>query len=171
MGWRGRVVNSESEERVTKGLYLFRVRHASTARLIVEDCHCRPSGPVEEHVAAAARIRLRVLDIKRVGQSKAFADGKAVPDAPALPAPMEPSRAAGQLEIAAALPVAMIRDAYARVKGSLHIDPAAPEKAALALGRQVLIGATDEQILKIARGEATLTGSLRTGVVYAEIAA
>lgn len=64
----------------------------------------------------------------------------------------------GQLRINASLVNAVIRMAY---KGG--------EATAVEHGRLAVSGLTDDQILKIARGEAELVGSTVEGVSYREV--
>lgn len=78
------------------------------------------------------------------------------------------------IRVGASLPVILIRDAYdkqppkTRGKGSAQIDSAnlAREQAALVVGHDVIPTATDEQIIKIATGNATLRGFSDTGITY-----
>jgi hypothetical protein len=161
-------------ERAAKGVYHFRVHHAATGRHILDgDVRVTPVADVVEFVATVAALRLGEHNAKRARRSQAFAAGRSVPNAPAVPPPIEASRVAGQLNISAALPVKLIRDAY-RAVGTLGGE--SPDSlrsrrndAALEMGRKTLIGAPDDVILGIARGELTLNGSLRDGVTVVRV--
>lgn len=70
-------------------------------------------------------------------------------------------------ELNAGILVALIRNAYT-CGGMLGEEPHS-EHAALIIGRQILPNLADDCILRIARGEATLTGTLASEVTYAEV--
>lgn len=164
-------------QRVAKGAYSFDVVHASTSRLIAGgSCRVKPGDEAEAVVAESALKRLRLEAKKRERDSRAFADGKSVPGAPArgqLPPAERAAIEAGNLDIDATLPQKLIRDAY-------NVSPIAGEsmtsfeerrrRAALTIGHQVLIGASDDLIIGIAMGLLKISGSLRTGAV-AEVVA
>lgn len=158
-------------EKIAKNTYRFEVAHAATGRPITEgNCRTRPGSFADqtaEDVASEARTALARYHAKREATSIAFADGKSVPNAPALAPVHAKSATAGELDISAELPVRLIRDAY-KVAGivgeSMESWLVRCGHAALDMGHKVLIGAPDALILAIARGELTLHGSLRSGV-------
>lgn len=161
--------------KVSRGTYEYTLIHALTAREL-RTSHCEVSeearhrGPkvVAQVIASNADDDLQLIQVERARASERFARGQAVPDAPALPTPKQQELARdGSIEVSAALPVMLIRNAFNRQL--LTVERDANERNAIAIGRQVLIGATDAQILAIARGKATLEGSLRTGVRYVEV--
>ncbi len=166
-------------EKTAKNVYAFVVMHAATGRALAEGA-CRVERGSEADAiarAVATQAQRRLTDVTRAREtaSTAFADGKPVANAPALPPAHAAARAAGDLDISAALPVKLIRDAYKTVA---MIESESPDSwrsrcnhAALDIGHKVLIGAPDALILSIARGEATLTGSLRSGVTVVGITA
>lgn len=174
--------------KTSKDTYKYRVRHIATNRVLIDDQSVayRPTfTPTEEgraalqseidrNVARAAERALRTRNSIRRDDSRAYADGKAVANAPAM-AEVPPAQARaladGTLDVSAGVVVYMIQTAYrAAQRDGLSLDPKHADKAALTIGHQILIGATDAVILKIAHGKATLTGSLRSGVVYSELA-
>ena len=117
---------------------------------------------VIESVRRAGRLAVRPRSPRASGSSRstryALGERVAAGGAPrsargrgdAASAQREQVASGAGLEIAATLPVKMIRDAYDRDdrRGSGRN----PAVYALAVGHEVLIGATDEQILKIAHG-------------------
>ncbi len=155
-------------ENIGRKRYAFTVVHTTTGRVLASGVAEHEAGTPDGTIIATARRELAALDKRRRARSMAYARGEAVADAPLAKDVPPLQRAAldspGGLEISAAMPVRIIRDAYNQIAWAVD-----REKRAIAIGREVLIGATDAQILKLARGEATLEGSLRTGVVYKEL--
>ena len=168
-----------SYEGTGKKCYRIEVRHALTNR-DVGACQVHVDGEdVIESVRRAGRAVVRDAASKRLLESTRYALGERVAEAerrgaPAVeampPAQREQVASGAGLEIAATLPVKMpIRDAYDRddrrgTRVETPLSMPSPYRQ-----HEVLIGATDEQILKIARREATLVGSLRAGITYKEL--
>ncbi len=166
-------------EKTAKNVYRFELVHAATGREVAFDSVRTPKGvdvsQVERAVVKRAAERLRLDGIQRTQASARFADGKSTANVPALPPTIEAARAAGELDIPAELPVRLIRQALNSVPGIPGESPdswrSRSSAAALDMGRKILIGAPDELILGIARGELTLTGSLRAGVTVTPVVA
>lgn len=165
--------------KTAKNVYQFTVGHAATGRPVLEGSWRSAKGDasdqVESDVAAEARRLLLTNAVKRDEASRRFAAGKSVPNAPQLPPAQAKARAAGELDVPATLPVRLIRDAYKTVVvldgESVDSWRSRCSSAALDIGHKVLIGAPDVLILGIARGEYTLTGSLRQGVTVVGVTA
>ena len=163
-------------ERVAKGVYKFTVAHAATSRPVLDgNCRAQSGELVEDAVAHFAARALAQHGGKRDRASSAFANGKPVPNAPHLPPAQVAARIAGDLDISADIPVRLIRDAFRAVSvidgESMDSQRSRQNHAALDMGHRVLISAPDSLILAIARGEMTLTGSLRAGVTVVRVAA
>lgn len=165
--------------KAAKNVYQFTVAHAATGRPVLEGSWRSAKGDaaeqVESDIACEARRLLITSAVKRDEASKRFAAGKPVPSAPALPPDAEKARRAGELDIPADLPVLLIQTHYKRVAQidgeSVDSWRSRANHAALDIGRKTLIGAPDALILQIARGEVTLTGSMRTGVTIVGVPA
>lgn len=166
-------------EKTAKNVYRFAVVHTSTGRELVADSVRVPRGatPSEAEIAVSslAVARLRQTERQRLRTSARFVDGKTVANAPALSPVHAAARAAGDLDIAAEIPTMLIRQAMSTVPAIPGESPDSwrnrAATAALDMGRKVLIGAADALILGIARGELTLSGSLRTGVTVVRVGA
>lgn len=178
---------SVSYERKGSGWYDYSVRHAATNRkLFSTSCavlkrDLRPftrndlvtDKYIEGEIRKHAEAELRAYNAKRNANSEAFSRGRAdqvrgeksLPDLP--PGRQEEQAKTGTLRISAALPMKLIRDAYDTALKTTQLEEIA-EKAALTIGMQVLIGATDEMILKVARRKAKLEGWSDTGIKYVD---
>jgi hypothetical protein len=158
-------------ERVAKGCYRFTVEHAASRRPVLEGSTKLSQGAdAGVWVARVAAERLIQHAAKRTRDSQAFAAGKSVAGAPPrsqLPPAQRGAIEAGNLDIAAEVPMKLIRDAFklSQIAGET-VDSwrSRCNHAALDMGHQVLIGVTDEIILGIAHGKVVLRGSLRNGV-------
>lgn len=168
-------------EKTSKTTFAYRVVHTATQRKILTGaCTVQPGDVAEAVVETCARNDLNAHFERRRANSERYARGFDVPGAPAQsrlpPVQKQQIERSGQFAISAELPVRLIREAYQKkpVRPGLGSDPKLDaverERQALAVGHQVLVGATDEQILKIARGQATLVGSNLTGIAYKEVA-
>lgn len=160
--------------RVSKKRYAFTITHTATQRDLYEDVlDISGIDEPEAIIIDVARRELTRIARQRLAKSEAYARGEVVAGAPApenLPPAQRAQIARGGLDVAATLPVRMIRDAYQKVRrNNQWVTEPECVRAAIEMGRSVLIGATDEQIIKIARGQATLEGSLREGVRYKEL--
>lgn len=167
-------------ERVAKGSYRFNILHATTGRELLSGACDTPKGAspasVEAIVRGSAAGLLSQDRSKRRRAAAAFSAGKPVPSAPLIPsAAHSGSQISPNLNISADLPVRIIRDAFRRVPmvpgESTDSWRSRCTHAALDAGHNVLIGAPDDVILGIARGELTLTGSMREGVSIVRVAA